>query len=180
MKPHPRFPRQQKLKAHKPLLSDLLDSVQEYTMKNNRSFPYLNIETKTQPSTDNVFHPGPAEFVELLMTVLKTKGVEEQVIIQSFDFRTLRYLHEHYPAIKTAMLIEGTNRKSLDEQVKDLGFIPSIYSPEYGLVNDELIKKCHQQKIKIIPWTVNNKAKIEELKKAGVDGIISDYPDLFN
>ena len=67
----------------------------------------------------------------------------------------------------------------MDEQVKDLGFIPTIYSPAYQLVNDELIKKCHEQKMKVIPWTVNDKAKIEELKKMGVDGIITDFPDLF-
>jgi glycerophosphoryl diester phosphodiesterase len=47
-------------------------------------------------------------------------------------------------------------------------------------VTAELIKKCHDQNIKVIPWTVNDKAKIEELKKMGVDGIITDYPNLFN
>ncbi|MCW3116334.1 MAG: glycerophosphodiester phosphodiesterase [Chitinophagaceae bacterium] len=180
MKPHPWFPRQEKLPVHKPLLGDLVDSVTRYLTKSKRPFPYFNIETKSQPATDNIFHPGPPEFVELLMSVIKNKGVEEHVIIQSFDFRTLVYLHEHYPAVKTAMLIEGSDKRSLDDQVRDLGFVPTIYSPDYRLVNAELIKKCHQQKIKIIPWTVNDKAKINELKKAGVDGIISDYPDLFN
>lgn len=180
LKPNSRFTKQKKLAAHKPLLSDLLDSVQQYMMKSKRPYPDFNIETKTNPSTDNIFHPAPAEFVELLMSVIKEKNAEEHVIIQSFDFRTLKYLHEHYPAIRTAMLIESFDKRGLDEQIKDLGFIPTIYSPAYELVNDELIKKCHEQKIKVIPWTVNDKTKIEQLKKAGVDGIISDYPDLFD
>jgi len=180
MKPHPRFSKQQKLIVHKPLLSDLLDSVQQYMMTRKRPFPYFNIETKTQPATDNIFHPGPEEFVELLMAVIKEKGIEERTIIQSFDFRTLQYLHAHYPSIKTAMLIEGSDKRTLNEQIKDLGFVPTIYSPAYQLVNDDLIKQCHQQNVKIIPWTVNDKTKIEELKRAGVDGVISDYPDLFN
>ena len=180
MKPHPRFPKQQKLSVHKPLLSDLLDSVQQYMMTRKRPFPYFNIETKTQPATDNIFHPGPEEFVELLMAVIKEKGIDERTIIQSFDFRTLQYLHAHYPSIKTAMLIEGSDKRTLNEQIKDLGFVPTIYSPAYQLVNDDLIKQCHQQNVKIIPWTVNDKTKIEELKRAGVDGVISDYPDLFN
>jgi glycerophosphoryl diester phosphodiesterase len=34
--------------------------------------------------------------------------------------------------------------------------------------------------MKIIPWTVNDKETIEKLEKMGVDGIISDYPNLFN
>jgi len=179
MKPNPRFPRQQKLRVHKPLLGDLLDSVQQYMMKSKRPFPYFNIETKTQPATDNIFHPAPAEFVDLLMSVIRKKGVEDHVIIQSFDFRTLKYLHVYYPAIKTAMLIEDTDKRDLDDQLKDLGFTPTIYSPAHQLVTGELIKKCHSLNIKIIPWTVNDKAKIEELKKTGADGIISDYPDMF-
>jgi glycerophosphoryl diester phosphodiesterase len=32
----------------------------------------------------------------------------------------------------------------------------------------------------MIPWTVDEKDKIEELKQLGVDGVITDYPDLFN
>jgi glycerophosphoryl diester phosphodiesterase len=179
MKPHPRFPQQQKMKAVKPLLSDVIDAVNKDMMTRRRPFPYYNIETKTQPATDNIYHPAPAEFVELLMAVIKEKGIEEQTIIQSFDFRTLQYLHQHYPEIKTAMLIEDFDKRGLDAQLKALGFIPTIYSPAYQLVNGELIKKCHEQNIKIIPWTVNDKAKIEELKKMGVDGIITDYPDLF-
>ena len=122
----------------------------------------------------------PAEFVELLMKVIIEKKVENYVIIQSFDFRSLQYLHQHYPNIKTAMLIEAYDKGSLDEQVKVLGFTPTIYSPEYVLVNKTLIEKCHQQKMQVIPWTVNDAKKINELKEMGVDGIISDYPNLFN
>ena len=101
------------------------------------------------------------------------------MIIQSFDFRTLRYLAQKYPGIKTAMLIEGFDKRNLETQLTSLGFMPTIYSPAYELVNDALVKDCHARGIKIIPWTVNDKNKIEELSKMGVDGIISDYPDLF-
>lgn len=180
MKPHPRFPQQQKMKVTKPLLADLIDSVKKDMMTRRRPFPYYNIETKTQPATDNIYHPAPEEFVDLLMAVIKDKQIEEYVIIQSFDFRTLKYLHQKYPDIKTAMLIEDFDKRTLEDQLKALGFTPTIYSPAYQLVNDVLIKKCHEQNIKIIPWTVNDKTKIEELKKMGVDGIISDYPNLFN
>jgi glycerophosphoryl diester phosphodiesterase len=137
-------------------------------------------ETKSDPEFDGVFQPKPEEFVELLMAVIKEKGIEDHVIIQSFDFRTLRYLHQQYPHIRTAILIEDYDKRELDEQVKDLGFTPSVYSPAQELVNEKLVKKCHKLKMKVIPWTVNEKEKIEALKKIGVDGIITDYPDLFN
>jgi len=180
MKPHPRFPQQEKMKAVKPLLADVFDAVKKDMMTRRRPFPYFNIETKTMQATDNVYHPAPAEFVEMLMKVIREKDMEDHVIIQSFDFRTLQYLHQHYPSIKTAMLIEDYDARGLDEQLKALGFIPDIYSPAYQLVNEALIKKCHQQHIKIIPWTVDDKKKIEELRTWGVDGIITDYPNLFD
>jgi glycerophosphoryl diester phosphodiesterase len=180
MKPHPRFPQQEKMKAVKPLLTDVIDSAEKHASAMGRPLPYYNIETKTNPEFDGVFHPKPEEFVDLIMSVIKEKGIEERAIIQSFDFRTLQYLHQKYPKIKTAMLIEDFDKRSLDDQLKALGFIPTIYSPDYSLVNEKLVQHCHQQNIKLIPWTVNDKLVIEKLKAMGVDGIISDYPNLFN
>jgi glycerophosphoryl diester phosphodiesterase len=180
LKPHLRFPQQKKIAAHKPSLTALFDSVQQYMATSNRPLPYFNIETKTQPATDNIYHPAPEAFVDMLMKVIKEKGMEDFVTIQSFDFRTLQYLHKHYPAIKTAMLIEDYDKRTFEDQIKALGFAPTIYSPAYILATEAVIKKCHAQNIKIIPWTVNDKKEIERLKALGVDGIITDYPNLFN
>lgn len=179
IKPHPRFPQQQKLPAKKPLLSDLIDTVENYCRMRNLPLPFYNIETKSQPLTDNIFHPAPEEFVELIMSVINQKGITERVIIQSFDFRTLHVLNKKYPLIKTAALVEDFDKRGLDTQLNELSFLPTIYSPHYSLVNTDLVNKCHTQKIKIIPWTVNDIVKITELKQMGVDGIITDYPDLF-
>ena len=179
MKPHPRFPNQQKMKVVKPRLSDVIDSCEAHAKATKRSLPWYNIETKTDPTLDSVFHPMPIEFVDLLMSVIIEKGIAERTIIQSFDFRTLQYLHQKYPSIKTSMLIEGFDKRSLAEQISALGFTPTIYSPEYTLVDADLVKTCHRQHIRIIPWTVNDKVTIDKLQKMGVDGLITDYPDLF-
>lgn len=179
MKPHPRFPAQQKIKAQKPLLSDVFAAVKADMMTRRRPFPFFNIETKSMPATDGRYHPKPAEFVDLLMQVIKENGMEDFCIIQSFDFRTLQYLHQHYPQMKTAMLIEAYDPRSFEKQLEDLGFTPAIYSPAYQLVNQKLLEACHSREIKLIPWTVNDKAAIEKIKALGADGIISDYPNLF-
>lgn len=180
MKPHPRFPQQEKLKAIKPLLADVFDAVKLYMKTAKRPFPYFNIETKTTAATDNIFHPEPGTFVELLMTVIKEKGMEQYVIIQSFDYRTLKIVHEKYPAIQTALLIEENEPASIQENITALGFMPSILSPHYALVTKELVDGWHSHHKKIIPWTVNDKKEIDRLKALGVDGIISDYPNLFD
>jgi len=176
---HPRFPRQQKMAAYKPRLADLIDSVELYYKKKKLTAPNYNIETKSLPTTDGQYHPGPQEFVELLMDVIGSKGIQDRVIIQSFDFRTLQYVHERFPSIRTAMLIEDFDKRGLAEQLKALGFYPTLYSPDYSLVNEKLISDCHADKIKVIPWTVDDKASIDRLRSMGVDGIITDYPDLF-
>jgi glycerophosphoryl diester phosphodiesterase len=178
LKPHPRFPKQQKIKVIKPLLADLFDSVAENMKIRRRPFPYFNIETKCLPAGDGRFHPKPAEFVELLMAIIKEKQLEEQVIIQSFDFRTLQYLHEKYPAIKTAMLIEDSDVNDFEGQLNRLGYTPQVYSPNHTLVDDDLVKQCHDKGMKIIPWTVNDVKQFKKLRKLGIDGVITDYPDL--
>lgn len=179
LKPHPRFPLQQKIKVVKPLLSDVFEAVKTDMMTRRRPFPFFNIETKCLPATDNIFHPKPEEFIDLLMKVITDHQMEEYCIIQSFDFRTLRYLHQKYPHIKTAMLIEDDDSRGFEQQLTDLGFTPTIYSPAYQLVTESLVKNCHHRNIQLIPWTVNTKEMIEKLKLMGVDGIISDYPNLF-
>jgi glycerophosphoryl diester phosphodiesterase len=179
LKAHPRFLQQYKMPAKKPLLSDVIDSVEHYCTFQKRKRPYYNIETKSQPITDNIFHPSPEEFVDLLIHVINQKGIAERVIIQSFDYRTLHVVKRKYPLIKTAVLVEDFDKQPFEQQLKKLGFTPTIYSPHYSLINEQLISKCHAKDIKVIPWTVNDKPTIDRLLKMGVDGIISDYPDLF-
>lgn len=179
LKAHPRFPQQAKLAAVKPLLATLFDSVLEYCSRQKLPVPQFNIETKTNSKTDGIYHPAPEEFVDLLVAVIESKKMSDKVIIQSFDIRTLQYLHRKYPQFKTALLIEDYDKKAFALQLKDLGFIPSIYSPAEILVTDLLVKQCRDAGIQIIPWTVNDLARMKILKKMGVHGIISDYPNLF-
>ena len=179
-KPHPHFPQQQKMAAVKPRLRDVIDSVRQYCAEKGLSFPQWNIETKSAPATDNIYHPAPEVFVEKLVAVIGEKKITAQTIVQSFDFRTLQYLHRQYPAIRTAMLIEDDDKRTLDEQLTALGFVPSIYSPHFSLVTAGLVQGCHQKGIRVIPWTVNEKQQMQKLVALGVDGLITDYPNLFD
>lgn len=176
LKSHPRFPQQQKLPAVKPRLADLIDSVEAYCKAHKKRLPFYNIETKTTVATDEIYHPKPGPFVELLMSVIRDKQIADRVIIQSFDIRTLQYLHDRYPDMKTALLIEEGDTKAFALQLKDLGFIPTIYSPFEGLVTPLLVKQCRDMNIRLIPWTVNDPQRIEALRQMGVNGIITDYP----
>ena len=180
LKQHPRFPDQTKVAVAKPLLSDMIDAAEKYCKAKHKQPIHYNIEIKSDPTTDGQYHPFPAEFVELLVAVIQTKKITERTIIQSFDSRTLQYIHQKYPSIKTALLIEDFDKKSFKDQLIQLGYTPTIYSPHFSLVTPNLIEDCKKNQIRIIPWTVNDIATMQKLKKMGVDGIISDFPNLFS
>jgi len=175
MKPHPDFPRQQKIAVHKPLLSDLIKAV-ETRAKGKMQY---NIEIKSKPDGDGKKHPPVEEFVDLAVAVMQAGGILPRTTIQSFDPRALQVVHRKYPSVVTSLLIEGTDKRSLDEQLQQLGFVPQVYSPHFSLVNEQLLQQCHQKGMRVIPWTVNSKEEIQRLKDLGVDGVITDYPDLF-
>lgn len=172
---YPAFPQQQKIKTYIPKLADLIDSAETYAKVHHKPLPHYNIETKTSPAGDGILHPGPDEFVSLLMQVINQKHIQQRVIIQSFDPRTLEIVHRDYPKLPTAFLV--SNGKLADNLSK-LTFKPEIYSPTFGIVDEATVQNCHQRGIKILPWTVNKPEDIARLKSWGVDGIISDYPDL--
>lgn len=174
-KQNPRFPLQQTIKTYKPLLSDVIDSVEVYISQHHLPPVQYNIETKSTIEGDAVFHPAPNEFVERLLAVIKEKNIQNKVIIQSFDVRTLQVLKNMDTTITIALLVE--NMLGHENNVKALGFVPDIYSPYYELVTPILIEYAEKNHMKVIPWTVNTKAEMQKMIELGVDGIITDFPD---
>lgn len=175
---NPRFVRQQKMKVSKPLLKDVIIAVEDYIKGRGLYEVDYNIEIKSDKEGDNVFHPKVDVFSELVFNLIDQYLPWERVVIQSFDTRVLKYWHEKHPSARLAYLVDNLN--TIEENLKIIGFTPSIYSPEYHLLTREEIKACHQKKMRIIPWTVNDKKNMDELKAWGVDGFITDYPDLAN
>lgn len=198
------YPDQQKIRIQKPLFSKVIDACESYSRELKRPLPFYNIETKTRPFSDNIFHPEPKEFVDLMIKIIVEKKIQDRVIIQSFDPRTLEIIHKEYPKIMTALLVEKVDDKKLAQQrkyfknipeekfrlypnhlngvagdMKFLSFTPAIYSPDHSLVTPELVQECHALGMKVIPWTVNTKERLQELQGMGVDGVISDDPRIF-
>ena len=176
-KPHPQFPGQQHVKTYRPLLSELIDSVDRYAKEKKLPLPFFNIEIKSQPKGDNTEHPSTQEFVDLVLNVCKSKGIISRMNIQSFDIRPLQLLHQQQPEILLSYLT--ANIKTIDENLQTLGFTPAFYSPYYKTVNKAAVDASHAKGMKIVPWTVNTTAEIRALQELGVDGIITDFPGLF-
>ena len=178
LKPHPGFPRQKKMHAIKPLLSVLIDSVEAYAKEKNHVNHY-NIEIKSNPKSDGKNYSTLEEYVDSAMKIIIDKGIEPRTMIQSFDIRALKLVHEKYPAVKTSYLVGKADKSNAEGYIEKLGFKPDIFSPEFSIVTPELVKEFHQQNVLVIPWTPNTVEDIQRLKDMGADGAITDYPDLY-
>ena len=178
---NPAYPEQQKLKTYKPLLSEVIEQAEAYRKsRNGPTFSY-NIELKSESSEYNKSQPEPATFCDLVKAVLTSRNIQlERVTIQSFDFAILKHWQQQtvsgkYPKVRLAALVE--NLRSPEKNLEELGFKPDIFSPYYRLLSQDKIARLHEQGIKIIPWTVNQRDDMVRLKTWGVDGLITDYPD---
>jgi glycerophosphoryl diester phosphodiesterase len=174
-KPHPQFPDQKKLKTYKPLLSELIDSVERYVKVHHLKPVYYNLEIKSSPAGDGVAHPAINEFTKLVMDVLNKKKVAKRVTIQSFDVRPLQLLHQTNP--KQVLSYLTSAKETFENAIKKLGFNPNIISPYYTSIDSDFVEQAHMAKVQVLPWTVNDEESMKKMAELKVDGIISDYPD---
>jgi len=170
-----RFPEQVKMSVTKPLLKDVIVAIEDHIKSYTLFEVDYNIEIKSGEDGDGKFHPAPAEFSDMVYQLLDEYLPLNRIVIQSFDFRVLKYWHEKYPDIRLAALVES--KKSVDAHLEELGFNPAIYSPYYRNINQAKVKALHEKNIKVIPWTVNEISEMLALKGMGVDGFITDYPN---
>ncbi len=176
-KGHHRFPNQTKISVNKPLLTDVIDTIAHYLKKKKKQSINYNIEIKSKEKFDSLFHPSPKVFSDLVYHHIDQKLNWENVTIQSFDFRVLQYIHETYPHVRLALLIE--NDLEIKENIDSLGFTPDIYSCYYVLLSQKSVDKCHQLGMKVVPWTVNDAETMKRLISWELDGLITDYPNIF-
>lgn len=170
-----RFPEQKRMKTYKPLLSEAMDSIDDFLERNNISPVKYNIEIKSSKPKYGEYQPNPDTFVDLVMEVIKEQEKLDQVNIQSFDPEPLNILRKKYPEIETAYLVSDPG---ISNNLSKLEFTPDIYSPNYKLVVDEkFVDSIHNAGMKLIPWTVNDREAIQKMIQLEVDGIITDYPE---
>lgn len=171
-----RFPQQVPMAVYKPLFRDVVRQVDNYCKEKQRPLPRFNIEIKHAPAYDGVKAPAPYTFAQLVAAELKALGIEGRSCVQSFDVRPLQHLHKMSPGQTTALLVENPNGVAVN--LEALGYTPEIYSPYYKMVTAGVVEEVHQRGMKLIPWTVNDTVTMKALIQLGVDGIITDYPNL--
>jgi glycerophosphoryl diester phosphodiesterase len=157
----------------------------------------FTIETKIDPN-----HPDetldPQAFVTRLLALIEAEKFSDRVMIQSFDWRTLLLVQQRAPKMPTVYLTlqRGSGQTvALDKATSwTAGFSPAdhggslprtikaaggaIWSPYFGDVTAALVSEAHALGLRVVVWTVNKREDMARMIEIGVDGIISDKPDL--
>lgn len=169
------FPNQQPQKAHKPLLSEVFLALDKFTKSRKLPLIKYNIEIKSGEAGDGIYHPPPPVFASLVMAEFAKYRMTARSKLQSFDVRPLQEVRKKWPKTKIALLVGNT--EGIEKSIERLGFKPETYSPHFSLVDQSVVDYCKINKIKLVPWTVNEIADLEKMKAFPIDGIITDYPD---
>jgi len=189
-----RFPDQVNVPGTRiPTLAEVFDLVRRSGDRHVR----LNIETKIDPTRPQE-SPDPQSFVTVVLDLLRREHFSDRVMIQSFDWRTLLLVQKQAPEIPTVYLTQVQQPEGniyLDKSspwtagfdpMKYGGSVPravkaaggKIWSPLYEDVTPGSIAEAHSLGLPVIVWTVNDAKDMSRLIDMGVDGIISDRPDL--
>jgi glycerophosphoryl diester phosphodiesterase len=124
----------------------------------------LNIEVKISER-----EPGIAQRV---VDVLRSEEFSEECIITSFDMETVKLFKSIAPDLKTGLIFDKEYRSDVFEGNWE------VLSSNYELVDAEFMRLARKSGKKIYVWTVNERVEMLRLIDLGVDGIITDKPDL--
>ena len=173
---HPGFPRQEKQAAVKPRLSDVINAVESHVAERGMDPLRYNIEIKSREEWDGIYSPPPPVFAQLVHEVVVRTGIMDRTTIQSFDLRSLLAAHRIGASWELAVLVHSDT--DLPALLDRLGFMPQVFSPNFRIVDESLVHAVHDLGMRIIPWTVNEVSDMKRIMAMGVDGLITDYPDL--
>ena len=171
------WPEKACVKTVKPLASDLIDFVENYTKENGMSPVRYNIEIKSKDAAgEGQNWPTYDRFVSDCCKLLYSKHLSDRLVVQSFDVRALNYMHEKYPEFILSYLVDA-KAGEFDTFMAKLKFTPQWLSPHHSITDEALVAKCREKGIKIVPWTVDKPEDIKRILDLKVEAIISNYPD---
>jgi glycerophosphoryl diester phosphodiesterase len=177
-----------------PTLAEVFDLVRRAKADHIR----FNIETKITPESGAEV-ADPEAFAAAVVRDVRDAGMAARVSVQSFDWRALAAVKRIAPEIElscitverqwrdnlqrggrgaspwTAGLDIDDFESSAPRLVKAAGC--AIWSPMFQDLSPVELAEAKAIGLKVVPWTVNERSQMERLIRAGVDGIISDYPD---
>ncbi|QIX61534.1 glycerophosphodiester phosphodiesterase [Hymenobacter sp. BT18] len=174
---HPAFPAQQSVPAYKPLLREVIQDVDRLSLALGRPLVRFSVELKSEPAGEGHFQPPPRQFLDLVVRELQALQVLARTTLLCFDKRILQLAHQLLPGMAVCLLVE--DKQPHADHLQELGFVPTVYGPNFPLVSSELVTDLNELGIQLVPWTVNEYPDFHRLLAFHPAGITTDYPDRF-
>jgi glycerophosphoryl diester phosphodiesterase len=151
----------------------------------------FNIELKTFPWFPGLAVDGAA-MADAVVAVADAAGAVDRIIVQSFDWRGPRRLRRTRPDVDLAWLTSAAflaGARTWWDGPHPADFGGSVaravaaaggrtWSPEHDDLTEETLAEAHALGLRVVPWTVNRPEAMRRLIRWGVDGLITDRPDL--
>ncbi len=177
LRPTTVWPGKQLISERKPLASDLIDFTEKYAREHKMPKPGYNIEIKSvEGEGEGTLWPDYKTFCDTCIPLLLDKKLGKRLIVQTFDVRSMEYIHTKWPEVALSFLTDD-DLPDIEAILASLSFKPAWWSPHYSVVTPENVAYCHKQGIKVVPWTVDDPEEIRRIADCGADAIISNYPD---
>lgn len=150
-------------------VSDRVGYVKDYTLEELRPTGMkINIECKT----GIFFYPGLEEKMVKLVEDMK---MTDRIWCSSFNHESVLKVKQLCPAMKTGFLIADVIVNVADYS-KRCG-VDALHPALYHMQDESLIRKCRENGLAVHVWTVNETEDMKKLCWAGVEAIITNFPD---
>jgi glycerophosphoryl diester phosphodiesterase len=111
---------------------------------------------------------------EQVLKAVYERGLEHNVVITSFLEDALRQVRALDKTVETGLIYAKHSNPVKAALELKANYLLALYR----FTHSANVKKAHENGLKVVVWTINNPAEVEEYVKKGVDGIASDKPDI--
>ena len=177
-----------------------LDAAYKWSNDGGKTFPYRGQGIEI-PTLEEVFErfPQMRYVIEIKLTqkpidkplceLLRTYTMQDRVIIASFHDEAMENFRKTCPEVATSASRTEVRNFVLLGKVLLSGFIAPTYqsiqppfdpkeSMNIPIMTERFIREAHVKNIKVEPWTVDDPELMRQYIEWGVDGIMTDRPDL--
>jgi glycerophosphoryl diester phosphodiesterase len=174
-----------------------LDAGYDWSADDGVTFPFRGTGI-TIPTMEEVFAAFPdkhmtieikktnASMTKLFCELIRTYDMQDKVLIASFYDDKLKEFRETCPEVATSSAKNETTVFVLLTKP----FLGSFYSPKFfslqvpeesggiTVMTPAFVKAAHERNLAVEPWTINDAETMKKFIAWGVDGIITDRPDI--
>jgi glycerophosphoryl diester phosphodiesterase len=176
-----------------------------HLVKKTNDQPHIFIELKYSPLKPEETK-SPDEIANVVAKVIKNENIADKLTVISFDWGILSIFNTIMPEVPTGFVtiakknfdtiqmkksgtspwmagIDIDNFDSIPKAIKSAGGTYWITNYKHVTghrkrITSKVIKDAHSEGLKVIVWTPDSKSDMKKLIKLGVDGIITNRPDI--